>query len=104
MLIGASLGASGSYVTLISQIIKSINKDIYQKVPYFTTFNGFSDYGQLGSVLGIILGAYVSSTLGGSTPPIDTSGNTPFHYFLGGFLLLMGARTAGGCTSGTISR
>lgn len=53
-------------------------------------------------VAGTVLGAYVSSTKGNVV--LVTEGAIAYHHpavnFVGGLLMLWGARLAGGCTSG----
>jgi len=61
---------------------------------YFTKFKPAVDWEWM-LVLGLALGAFVSARRFGSSPAKRYAGA-----FLGGLLLMLGARVAGGCTSG----
>jgi uncharacterized membrane protein YedE/YeeE len=99
-LLGTHLGASSSYVTFVSLVHKMFDSNTSKNVPYFGAFGTFSDYGQVGTVLGIACGALLSASLSHVKYPEDTSGTSNFTYFIGGFLVILGARLAGGCPSG----
>ena len=81
-----------------------------QTNPYFMKFRPAVDWEWM-LVLGIVLGAFVSSRLSGdrpktNVPPLWRSRFGPSakkRYagaFAGGMILILGARLAGGCTSG----
>ncbi|MDE3166669.1 MAG: YeeE/YedE family protein [Acidobacteriota bacterium] len=78
--------------------------------PYFATFRPAVDWEWM-LAAGLALGAFVSSRLSGDKPgePVDRlwaarfGGSRSKRYlaaFLGGTILMFGARLAGGCTSG----
>lgn len=108
---GYPLGTSSSYVKVTGHLASFFDASI-AKIAYFEKYmtSGKIEW-QLALVLGIILGAFISSHLskvrrGDSSPVWKTvsfqQGSTgrAVMAFLGGFLMLMGARIAGGCTSG----
>jgi uncharacterized membrane protein YedE/YeeE len=77
---------------------------------YFTKFKPGIDWEWM-LVLGVALGAFVSSRLSGDKPPVspeplwrqrfgDSRNKRLWGALLGGALLMFGARLAGGCTSG----
>ncbi|EGC38629.1 hypothetical protein DICPUDRAFT_53209 [Dictyostelium purpureum] len=92
------LGCSSAYVTIGSKVCNAFSCT----VDYFKKFNSGSKayFGPLLNA-GIIFGAYLSS-LSNPAPPLDAAGGSQTYltHFLGGFILLIGARIANGCTSG----
>jgi uncharacterized membrane protein YedE/YeeE len=98
LIAGNVLGTSSSYMTLICHCVKTVDRK-HEKLPHFKRYTTLSDFWQAFLLGGIVLGSYLSSTMG-KTYGIGTSPSTPLISFIGGSLLLIGARTAGGCTSG----
>jgi uncharacterized membrane protein YedE/YeeE len=112
---GKFLGASTTFARGASVIEKAAGIDPAQ-FDYFTTKKGKYGPGslpnwQLMVVLGIILGAFVSAKLSGdfkvqAVPDMwrQRFGGNPLKRavvaFIGGVILLFGARLAGGCPSG----
>jgi uncharacterized membrane protein YedE/YeeE len=112
---GKFLGASTTFARSASVIEKAVGIDTTQ-FEYFTAKKG--KYGpnslpnwQLMVVLGIIIGAFISSKLSGdfrvqAVPDMwqQRFGSDPIKRglvaFVGGVILLFGARLAGGCPSG----
>lgn len=99
------LGASSCYVTMACSAESSItSKDASETFPYYRGFFSFSDFAQLGIVVGLASGAFLSKALSNThgiyvySPPFTLLSG--FHYFAGGAILLFGARLAGGCASG----
>ena len=102
---GKMLGLSSSYAALSAHILTPfIDLTSY---PAIEKYLGTSGTWQLSLAIGIMCGAYISSrnipsknhspywqTLGYTSPIVSITS------FLGGFLLVFGARLAGGCTSG----
>ncbi|WP_417319752.1 YeeE/YedE thiosulfate transporter family protein [Emcibacter sp.] len=112
MLINAALGASSSYMTVSGYFASLVDPAVVQ-MDYFSKYidGGAKDLWQLALVIGIALGAFLSSRLSGARrQPISpiwaralgtTSPGVRYGVaFIGGFLMLFGARLAGGCTSG----
>ncbi|EAL65483.1 hypothetical protein DDB_G0283991 [Dictyostelium discoideum AX4] len=90
------LGCSSAYVTVGSKVCNAVSCT----VDYFKSFNTTvrSIYGPLLN-LGIIGGAYLASR-SNPAPLIEQLNNqSTLNHFLGGFVLLFGARLNGGCTS-----
>jgi len=102
LLIETALGTSTAYVT-VGRIVAS------RSVDYVAVTN--RNWWQVALVVGIAIGAFISMRLSGARRrPISPiwlralgSSSTAKRYvvaFVGGFLLLIGARIVGGCTSG----
>lgn len=111
LLINTALGASSSYVTLSVSLAQFFDPAINGIEYARKHLDGAKNWWQVGIVAGIVLGAALSSVLSGlrrnqSSPVWQNvlGQGTPaarFGFaFLGGFLMLFGARVADGCTSG----
>lgn len=111
LLMGTALGASSSFVT-VGAYLASLFDQSAANVSYFAShMTGAKNWWQVAVVVGIAVGAFLSMTLAGSrrrsVSPVwqqtmgvsSVAGRAPFA-FVGGFLMLLGARIAGGCTSG----
>ena len=112
LLIETALGASSSYVTVGGMITSWIDPSIL-KIDYVARLVAATgrNWWQVGLVIGIAIGAFISMKLSGaSRRPISpiwqralgssSPGRRYAVTFVGGFLLLFGARIADGCTSG----
>jgi len=111
LLVDTALGASSSFVTVGAHIAALFDKDA-MNVAYFASHAaGGKNWWQVALVVGIAIGAFLSSRLSGTArravAPVwaRATGITSFApraamAFAGGFVLLFGARLAGGCTSG----
>jgi uncharacterized membrane protein YedE/YeeE len=111
LLLGTALGASSSYVT-VSAALGSLLDPTIAAIDYAAKhLEGAKNWWQVALVGGIALGAFISSRLSGtrrcSPSPIWARAigtAKPLPRFLmawaGGFLMLLGARIADGCTSG----
>lgn len=111
LIVDTALGASSSYVKVAGHLA-SIFDPAVSEMAYFSKYMGATQYWwQLALVIGIALGALVSMRLSGTArPPISRiwkqalgTGSPMIRSlmaFAGGFVLLFGARLAGGCTSG----
>src|SRR5262245_22119541 len=104
LLIETALGASTAYVTVGRTIASWIDPSIHVAVPNM-------NWWQVALVIGTAIGTFVSMKLSGARRhPISPiwqralgSSSIAKRYavaFVGGFLLLFGARIADGCTSG----
>ena len=111
LLMDTALGTSSSYVTLAASVGQWFDPALVQFDYAAKHLEGAKNWWQLAMVVGIALGAYLSSSLSGtrrSTPsPIwqGVAGQASpmgrlVGAFAGGFLMLFGARIADGCTSG----
>ena len=105
--IHSSLGTSGSFGAVIC-FLRSLVGLLPDSKTCLPTLKPLL---QLGIVMGIVIGAWVSSKLAGTRRPSIAPAWERFLHsrsvlkrlvlaFLGGFFLLMGARIASGCTSG----
>ena len=112
LLIETALGASSSYVTIGGMFASWIDPSIL-KIDYVARHVAATgkNWWQVALVIGIAIGAFVSMKLSGAKraaiSPIwqralgSTSPAKRYAVaFIGGFVLLLGARIADGCTSG----
>jgi uncharacterized protein len=111
LLMDTALGASSSFVTVAAHIASVFDPAVAQ-VKYFASHMwGAKNWWQVAVVVGIAIGAFLSMRMSGAhretispiwSRAIGTSSlwsRAPIA-FLGGFIMLFGARIAGGCTSG----
>lgn len=111
LLINTALGTSSSYVTLSATLASVFDPAIAQIDYVAKHLSGAKNWWQVATVIGIAIGAFISSRLSGTArskvspvwaKALGTSSlgiRMPLA-FVGGFLLLLGARIADGCTSG----
>lgn len=111
LLMETALGASSSYVTVGAYIASLVDPGV-TAIKYFAShMSGAKNWWQVAVVVGIALGAMISMRLSGArradvsaiwqrTMGTGSLGARAPIAFLGGFLMLFGARIAGGCTSG----
>jgi uncharacterized membrane protein YedE/YeeE len=111
ILLGTALGASSSYVTVSAALASFVDPAITGIDYAAKHLAGAKNWWQVALVIGIGLGALLSSRLSGtrrSSPSpvwaraLGTTRTLPRSAmaFVGGFLMLAGARIADGCTSG----
>ncbi|CAF1472021.1 unnamed protein product [Adineta ricciae] len=94
-----SLGMSSAFTVVAAQICRI--KPIGRALPSLNSFAyGVKNYVAFLVALGAIGGSALSSSLSQTIPLGAENGTNIFSSILGGFLLLLGARCAGGCTSG----
>lgn len=111
LLINTALGASSSFVTVAASLAGLIDPAMLA-IPYFKSHVATAkDWWQVALVAGVALGAFLSVRMAGTARPAMSEiwtrvmGLRSFPArlvvaFLGGFVLLLGARIANGCTSG----
>lgn len=111
LLMDTALGASSSFVTVGAHLAALVDPAVAQ-IKYFSShMYGAKNWWQVAVVAGIALGAFLSMTLSGArrqaiSPVWARAMGTSTLWtrapvaFLGGFIMLLGARIAGGCTSG----
>jgi hypothetical protein len=103
------IGVSGTYPRFIGAILRRVTPDYAAANPYLVKMGEFLKP-ETFLVFGLVIGGFLASRLGRlATPalePVHASEKTPAaryrDAFLGGFLIIFGARIAGGCTSGHI--
>lgn len=111
MLIETALGTSSSYVTIAAHIAALADAAV-GKMDYFAKhLYGAKNLWQVAMVVGIAVGAFLSMRLSGARRQafspvwkkavgIDSlPGRAPMA-FAGGFIMVLGARIADGCTTG----
>lgn len=111
LLMGTALGASSSFVTVGAHLAALADPGV-RAIKYFAShMDGAKNWWQVAVVVGIALGAYLSMRLSGArrapvsavwqraTGTMSLASRAPVA-FVAGFLMLFGARIAGGCTSG----
>lgn len=112
LLIETALGASSSYVTIGGTIASWIDPSVLQ-IDYVARHVAATgkNWWQVALVIGVAIGAFASMKLSGAKRALISpiwrhalgSSAPAKRYavaFVGGFLLLLGARIADGCTSG----
>ncbi len=111
LLINTALGTSSSYVTVAGSLAAFFDPAI-AKIDYVAKhLSGAKNWWQVATVVGIVIGAFVSARLSGTArygvSPVWRkalgNGSLGLRFalaFASGFLLLLGARIADGCTSG----
>lgn len=111
LLVGTALGVSSSFVTVAASLLSYVDPAALS-VPYFKNHvSSAKDWWQVALMVGIALGAFISTRLAGTKRPAMSgfwprvAGITSFGQrfalgFAGGIVLLLGARIANGCTTG----
>ncbi len=111
LLMDTALGASSSFVTVAAHIASIFDARIADAKYLASHLWGAKNWWQVAIVVGIALGAFLSMRLSGARrqtiSPVwaRATGTTtlwaraPLAFFAG-FIMLFGARIAGGCTSG----
>jgi hypothetical protein len=99
LLFEKSLGISTGFTVLVAQLCRI--KAFKQLIPSLESFTyGIQNNLTLLFSFGAILGSFISTYFLGQFPLNEKYGANVWNSFFGGFLLLIGARCAGGCTSG----
>jgi uncharacterized membrane protein YedE/YeeE len=111
LLLATALGASSSFVTIAAHLSVLIDPAAAE-IKYFASHMwGAKNWWQVAVVVGIAIGAFLSMRLSGARrQPISPVwarsmgvkslvGRAPIA-FIAGFIMVFGARIAGGCTSG----
>lgn len=111
LLMNTALGASSSFVT-VGAHIASFFDPAAANLKYFAShMYGAKNWWQVAVVVGIAVGAFISMRLSGArrqsispvwerTMGVRSLGTRAPIAFVAGFVMLFGARIAGGCTSG----
>jgi uncharacterized membrane protein YedE/YeeE len=111
LLINTALGASSSYVTVAAHIASVFDPAAAQMDYFAKHMAGAKNWWQVAMMVGVALGALISARLSGTRRAgmsfvwpralglNSLTARLPLA-FVSGFLLLLGARIADGCTSG----
>lgn len=99
---GKGLGSSSGWVTMAGALSHAVDPNSDKRAPYFKDARSIW---QIGGALGMILGAWLSNYFSSSGPEIYSAmgaqgAGSHLNAFVGGAVLLFGARLAGGCPSG----
>lgn len=97
-----TIGTSTSFVKPVAFFWSLLNQSSFEQNAFFQDVlnnKAWFDW-QLMLVIGIFLGAYLSRRLSNTQPPIAPPSRFNIRPFIGGVILMLGARLAGGCTSG----
>jgi uncharacterized membrane protein YedE/YeeE len=111
LLIKTALGASTSFVTVAGRLGSLLDPAIGELAYFAKNMSSAKNWWQVSLLIGIALGAYLSRRASGLKRPAQsriwtralgpkTRVQRMAMAFIGGFLLLFGARWAGGCASG----
>lgn len=103
------IGVSGTYPRFIGAILRRITPDMAHANPYLEKMGSLIKP-ETFLVIGLLIGGFLASKLAGDKAaaaeyPHTGETSTGKRYrdaFLGGLLIVFGARIAGGCTSGHI--
>lgn len=111
LLMNTALGASSSFVTVGAHLSSLVDPGVTQINYMAKHLWGAKNWWQVAVVVGIAIGAFVSMRMAGTSRKavspiwqramgISSLGVRAPIAFLAGFIMLLGARIAGGCTSG----
>jgi uncharacterized membrane protein YedE/YeeE len=104
------IGVSGTYPRFVGAVLRRVTPDYAANNPYLVKMGTLLTPETM-LVIGLLIGGYLSSKMfaGPKAPAADrvhafetTDKRRYVDAFVGGFLILFGARLAGGCTSGHI--
>jgi hypothetical protein len=103
------IGVSGTYPRFIGAIERLLVPDLARANPYLEKMGSLMKP-ETFLVLGLLIGGFLAAKLAGDKAapaeyphPSETSKGKRYRdAFIGGFLIVFGARVAGGCTSGHI--
>jgi len=94
-----SLGISTAFTVLVAQLCRI--KFFKQLIPSLESFTyGIQNNLTLLFAFGAVVGSFISTYSTNQFPLNEKYGANVWNSFFGGFILLLGARCAGGCTSG----
>ena len=103
------IGVSGTYPRFVGAVARRLTPDFAINNPYLVKMGTVVTPESMlvvGLLIGGFLSAFLSHKRAPAIEPINASESTParryLNTFLGGFLIIFGARLAGGCTSGHI--
>lgn len=106
----APIGVSGTYPRVIGELARAIDPGFAATNPYLVKMGAFLQPESM-IVIGLLIGGFLASRTAGSRQAAqpaaihahETSSVSRYrNAFIGGVLIIFGARLAGGCTSGHI--
>jgi hypothetical protein len=111
LLMNTALGASSSFVTVAAHVGAFFDPGIASMKYFASHMYGAKNWWQVAVVIGIAIGAFISMRLSGArrqaispvwarTMGVRSLAVRAPIAFAAGFIMLFGARIAGGCTSG----
>jgi uncharacterized protein len=103
------IGVSGTYPRVIGAVSRRVAPDFAASNPYLVKMGSLVTPETM-LVVGLLIGGFIAAVVGGSRAPAadmvhagETSAARRYRdAFIGGVLIIFGARLAGGCTSGHI--
>lgn len=103
------IGVSGTYPRFIGAVLRRVAPSYATGNPYLVKMGSLITPETM-LVVGLLIGGFLSATLGRQHAPAaeyvhpgeTSTGRRYLDAFLGGVLIIFGARLAGGCTSGHI--
>lgn len=97
------LGASTSYPRTVALLLNPFFPDFVANNAYFKKVPPIIDW-QMMLVVGVVIGGFLAARVMGISFKNEPESSTKrkLALFLGGFLILFGARLADGCTSGHV--
>ncbi|MBX9929006.1 MAG: YeeE/YedE family protein [Gemmatimonadaceae bacterium] len=110
ILLVAPIGVSGTYPRAIGEVLRLVAPAVAAQNAYLEKVGRFLKPESM-LVIGLVIGAFLAARTGRAprakaTEPIHasetTNGRRYLNTFVGGFLIVFGARIAGGCTSGHV--
>lgn len=109
ILLFGPIGVSSTYPRLVGELAKALDPEMAAGNEYFVRVGGLirpETFLVIGLLIGGFLGARKDAVKAPKVenphPGVETNARRYTEAFLAGFLLLFGARLAGGCTSGLI--
>lgn len=104
MFLFGPIGVSGTYPRLTGAALSELVPQWAAQAPYLAKMGGLVRAETMIAV-GLVLGGFLAARMGRRRAPATASKPVRWRLmqaFVGGFLLLVGARLAGGCTSGHV--
>ena len=104
------IGVSGTYPRFVGALLRRVTPSYAAANPYLVKMGSLVTSETM-LVVGLLIGGFLAASIGrrGKAPAVEsvhpsetTTGRRYRDAFLGGFLIIFGARLAGGCTSGHI--
>ena len=103
------IGVSGTYARFIGAVAGTLAPEYATENPYLTRMGSLMR-AETFLLIGLVIGGFLGMRRDGRTAPkvemphtgVATTRDRYRDAFLGGFLIVFGARLAGGCTSGLI--